>query len=169
MQQLHIYRVQDRYINYLHGADHRVQLNKNASRPYVGVVLTVGSYRYFVPMESPKENHKKLRPAAHIMLLDGGKYGLLGFNNMIPVPQGALISFRFSELEDTNYANLLKRQAYYINKHKCDVQDHASKTYFYATSKEKTGFFQKVCCDFKKLELACKAYDPNYVPKERTK
>lgn len=95
MEQLRIYRVEDKYIRFLHGADARVQSNKNARRPYVGIVLVVGSYRYFVPMESPKENHKNLKPGVHIMLLEGGKYGLLGFNNMIPVPTSALIEVSF--------------------------------------------------------------------------
>ena len=151
----------------MHGADPRVQHNKNASRPYVGIVLTVGSFRYFVPMESPKPNHRQLRPAIHIMLLEGGKYGLLGFNNMLPVPPEALIEFLFSDLEDSAYADLLRRQAYFINRHKADVYEHASKTYYQATSSEPNSFFRQICCDFKKLERACKKYDPNYPSKKQ--
>lgn len=143
-----------------------VQYNKGARRPYVGIVLTVGSYRYFVPMESPKDNHKKLKPSIHIMPLENGKYGQLGFNNMLPIHPAALISFDINNEPDKKYAELLKRQAYFINNHKADIFNRAAKTYFRATTKSKDNFFTKVCCDFKKLERACDRYDPNYKPKK---
>lgn len=166
MEKLKIYKVNDKYIRYLRGADKRVQYNKDARRPYVGVVLHVGSYRYFVPMESPKPNHKALKPAIHIMPLDGGQYGQLGFNNMIPVPTSALIEFDINNEPDKQYAELLKRQAYFVNKHKADVYNRASKTYFRATTRNAENFFRKVCCDFKKLESACDRYNPNHKPKK---
>ena len=162
MENLRIYRIQDKYIRYLSGADSRVQYNKDARRPYVGIVLTVGSYRYFVPMESPKPNHKMLKPSIHIMPIDGGNYGQLGFNNMIPVPQSALIEYDIGNEPDKAYSELLKRQASYINRHKADVYNRASKTYFRATTKSKDNFFVRVCCDFKRLERACDNYNPNY-------
>ena len=121
MENLRIYRIQNKYIRYLSRADSRVQYNKDARRPYVGIVLTVGSYRYFVPMESPKPNHKMLKQSIHIMPIDGGNYGQLGFNNMIPVPQSAIIEFDITNEPDKAYAELLKRQATYINRHKADV------------------------------------------------
>lgn len=142
--------------------DKRVQYNKGTRRPYVGVVLTVGSYRYFVPMESPKPNHKNLKPSVHIMPLDGGKYGQLGFNNMIPVPPSALIEFNIDDEPDKQYADLLRRQVSFINRHKADVFSRAAKTYFRATSKNRESFYVKICCDFKKLESASNRYDPNY-------
>lgn len=165
MEALRIYKITNKYARYLSGVDRRVQYNKNAHRPYVGIVLTVGSYRYFVPMESPKENHKNLRKSSHIMPLENGKYGQLGFNNMIPVPASALIEFDISGEPDREYAELLKRQASFINRHKADIYNRAAKTYFRATTKNKDSFFVRICCDFQKLERACDHYDPNYVPK----
>ncbi len=50
MDNLRLYRVSDKYIRFLKGADHRVQDNKGRRRPYVGVVLLIGGFRYFVPM-----------------------------------------------------------------------------------------------------------------------
>lgn len=160
MENLKIYRVEDKYIRYLKIRDNRVQDNKSRRRPYVGIVLYVGNYRYFVPMESPKPNHEKLKTGRHIMKIDGGKLGLLGFNNMIPVPDTALVSFDINNEPDPKYAELLRRQAAFINRNKADVLNHASQTYFNATNK-KNEFLMKVCCDFKKLERACDRYDPN--------
>ena len=78
MERLRIYKISDKYVNYLHSIDNRVQFNKNAKRPYVGVVFKFGRHDYFVPMESPKPNHVNIKPGKHIMKLDNGKLGLLG-------------------------------------------------------------------------------------------
>lgn len=160
MERLRIYRVEDKYIRFLKSRDYKVQDNKDKRRPYVGVVLYVGSFKYFVPMESPKPNHKNIKPGKHIMKLSGGQYGLLGFNNMIPVPDSALITFDINDIADKQYADLLNRQASFINRNKAEVYDHASATYFAVTNKE-NAFLQGICCDFKKLEKACSQYDPN--------
>lgn len=162
METLRIYRIQEKYIRYLRSRDERVQLNKGARRPYVGIVLYVGSYRYFVPMESPKPNHAKIKPGRHLMKLDEGRLGLLGFNNMIPVRDEALISFDINAEPDPKYAELLRRQASFINRNKASVLDHATKTYYSVTAKDKKNdFLLSICCDFKKLERACDRYDPS--------
>lgn len=160
METLKIYRISDKYIRFLKSRDGKVQDNKDRRRPYVGVVLFVGAYRYFVPMESPRPNHDRIKPGRHIMKIDDGRLGLLGFNNMIPVHEDALISFDIDSEQDRKYAELLKRQASYINRHKADVLNHASQTYYSVTSK-KNKFLLGICCDFKKLERACGQYNPN--------
>lgn len=161
METLRIYRVSDKYIRFLKSRDSRVQDNKDRRRPYVGVVLCIGEYRYFVPMESPKPNHAKIKPGYHILKLEDGKLGLLGFNNMIPIQESALISFDIDKEPDEKYAELLRRQVTYINRHKADILAHASKTYYNVVNK-KIAFLLGICCDYKKLERACKQYDPNY-------
>ena len=143
MENLRLYRIDDKYIRYLKGSDSRVQNNKNKRRPYVGVVLIVSNYRYFVPMESPKPNHNNIKTGKHIMKLDEGRLGLLGFNNMIPVHDSALISFDIDQEEDKQYAELLRRQISYINRRKVDILDKASKTYFLQLQEEITSFYLK--------------------------
>lgn len=160
METLKLYRISEKYVRFLKSRDSRVQDNKNRRRPYVGVVLHVGEFRYFVPMESPKPNHANIKPGHHIMKLGDGKLGLLGFNNMIPVHDAALIKFDIDDEPDAKYAELLRRQVTYINRRKADVLNHATQTYYSVVTK-KTAFLLKICCDFKKLERACKQYDPN--------
>lgn len=168
MEKLRIYRVEDKYIRFLKGVDDRVQDNKNRRRPYVGVVLLVSNYRYFVPMESPKPSHAKIKSGKHIFKIDGGKLGLLGFNNMIPVHDAALVTFDIDKEPDPLYASLLRRQAAFINRNKADVMNHASATY-YDVVNHKNAFLEGISCDFKKLESACNRYDPNFKPiKKRT-
>lgn len=160
MESLKIYRVEEKYIRFLKSRDDKVQDNKGRRRPYVGVVLYVGSYKYFVPMESPKPNHANLKPGRHILKLDEGRLGLLGFNNMIPVPDSALIQFDIDNEPDEKYAELLRRQASYINRNKAAVYSHASSTYFHVVTK-KTDFLRGISCNFPKLEKACDQYNPN--------
>lgn len=161
MKNLKLFRIEDKYIRYLKGCDNRVQNNKNKHRPYVGIVMIVGEHQYFVPMESPKPNHSNIKNAIHIMKLDNGNLGLLGFNNMIPVHKSALIEFDIDKENDKKYAELLKRQISYINRNKADVLDRASKTY-YKSIKGNNKFLSSICCNFKKLEKACNNYNPNY-------
>lgn len=159
MKPLIICRVTDKYVRFLHSRDSRVQYNKGASRPYVGVVLYVGEFRYFVPMESPKPNHANLKPGSHIMKMDGGRLGLLGFNNMIPVRDDALLPVDIDALEDANYADLLRKQAHFCNRNKTAILDRASRTY-YDTVTGANKFFLRICCNFKALENACRQFDP---------
>lgn len=160
MDSLKIYRITDHYVRFLRSRDNKVQDNKNRRRPYVGVVLLVGCFRYFVPMESPKPNHAKIKNGKHIMKIDDGNLGLLGFNNMIPVPDSEIIAFDISKEPDAKYAELLKRQAAFINKNKASVFHHASATY-YDVANKKNKFLMSISCDFLKLEQACREFRPN--------
>lgn len=158
---LRLYRVSEQYIVFLHSIDNRVQLNKGERRPYVGVVLSVNGIDYFVPMESPKPNHKNVKSGIHLMRIDEGKYGLLGFNNMIPVRREALIRFDIGDEPDEQYRQLLWNQIAWCNDHKDIICSHAEKTYNMVLS-GKSMFHLQICCDFKKLEKASKRFDPNY-------
>ncbi len=164
MENLKIYKVEDKYIRYLHSVDKKVQYNKNATRPYVGVVFTFNGFKYFVPMESPKPNHSNIKSGKHILRLKKGEYGILGFNNMIPVHKDALIAFDITKEPDIKYRNLLQNQIQICNKMKADILDHAQKTYFSVINGNE--FLIKISCDFKKLEEASKRYNPNYSPKK---
>lgn len=166
MEKLKIYRVTDHYIRFLNSRDSRVQYNKGASRPYVGIVFRFGGMNYFVPMESPKPNHANIKAGKHILKIDGGKYGLLGFNNMIPVHKDALIEFDIDAEPDEKYKNLLKRQVSLCNRMKADILNHAQMTYFDVTQK-KNKFLMSISCDFKKLEMACKSYRKDFNPKKK--
>ena len=165
MESLRIYRVSDHYVRFLHSRDSKVQYNKEARRPYVGVVFSFGGYKYFVPMESPKANHEKIKAGKHILKLDGGNYGLLGFNNMIPVHSDALIEVNIDSEPDAKYRELLRRQALLCNRMKADILNHAQLTYFDVVG-GKNKFLVGISCDFKKLERACKMYKKDFKSKK---
>ena len=157
MKNLQIYKISEEYIKYLHSKDSKVQYNKSAKRPYVGIVFHFAGFNYFVPMESPKPNHSKIKAGKHILKIKNGTYGLLGFNNMIPVHKDALIEFDIAREKDVKYRTLLLRQIDCCNRMKADIMNHAQMTYFdVVTGKNK--FLIRIPCDFKKLEKACKQF-----------
>lgn len=166
MENLFVCRISDHYIRFMHSRDYRVPFNKGQRRPYVGVVLLVGEFRYFVPMESPKPNHEKMKPGKHYLKLSGGKLGLLGFNNMIPVHDAAIVRYNVEEEPDPKYRALLLNQIAQCNKHKADIMDRAAHTYFSVVNKG-NAFLCKISCDFKALEQACAAYDPSRVKSQK--
>lgn len=157
MENLKLFKLKEEYAVYLHSVDHRVQLNKNSRRPYVGVVLSVNGFNYFVPMESPKPNHKNIKNSVHIMRLKNGEYGLLGFNNMLPARPANLICFNIADISDKQYRELLRNQIDFCNRHKQKIHEQAEKTYEIVTKKT-SKFHLSICCDFIKLEHACIDY-----------
>ena len=61
MKNLYLVRVDTNYIKYLKQFDSNVQDNSNQkkNKPYLGVLLEKNGEKYFVPLSSPKEKHKK--------------------------------------------------------------------------------------------------------------
>jgi protein AbiQ len=152
MPQFKIVHIDSAYIEHLHKVDKRVQFNKGMRRPYVGVVLDVGGTQYFVPLESPKPNHAHIKAGGPVLKLQGGKFGIMGFNNMIPVETRCLVLFDISLEPDRQYRNLLYNQLDFCNDNHKLIMNRAENTYRKQTGGDK--FYRKICCDFKRLEQA---------------
>lgn len=157
MSKLRFYRIHEGYIEFLHSIDNRVQFNKGERRPYVGVVLTIGEHEYYVPLESPKPNHKNIKSGGPVLKLDDGQLGIMGFNNMIPVKRPHLISFDILAEPDMRYRNLLLNQLRYCDQNKTVIFSRAKSTYQKVVS-GKNLFYARVCCDFKRLEAVYDTY-----------
>ena len=167
MNHLRFYHIRDDYAAYLHRVDSRVQFNKNMRRPYVGVVLSVHGMSYYVPLESPKPGHAGIKSGGPVLKLDEGKLGIMGFNNMIPVRRCCLVDFDIASVDDSAYQTLLLKQLHFCSKNRNLIMTRAQNTYAKAVS-NKNPFYSKICCDFKKLESACRRYNPNWKPRPRT-
>ena len=68
MENLRIYRITDHYVRYLNGTDSRVQYNKNAKRPYVGVVFTFGKFKHFVRFQKAGAGVQALRSKPQVKI-----------------------------------------------------------------------------------------------------
>lgn len=157
MENFKFYHVDEGYIEYLHKLDWRVQYNKGEKRPYVGIVLEIGEISYFVPLESPKENHKNIGGGGPVLKLDDGALGIMGFNNMIPIAKPMLIPFDFEQIKDEKYKALLQKQFIYCRKNRDIILSRAKSTYRKASDCRNT-FYRKTCCDFKRLESSYLMY-----------
>lgn len=154
MNKLRLYRIDLNYIKYLYKFDNKVQFNKNREdeytkrRVYLGIVLQVNNFNYFVPLEHPRPAHKNLKNNIFILKIHNGKYGILGFNNMIPVDENNLIKFDINS-ENEKYRQILNSQYRFCNKHIAEIESKALETY---NKSQENKFLKKVCCNFKLLE-----------------
>lgn len=57
---LNLYSISDKYISYLRQFDNRIYDNKEdiqtQTRKYLGIVLTINDFNYYIPMSSPKKS-----------------------------------------------------------------------------------------------------------------
>lgn len=158
-----LYYVNIDYIKYLYQYENKVQYNPKMSdtytikRPYLGIVLQINKFSYFVPLEHPRVTHQQMKNNIHIYKIHEGKYGILGFNNMIPVPKSELTKVNI-EQQSYNYRQILISQYRFCNKHSDLILKKAKNTYI-QYQKGNNKFLNKICCDFKKLEEKMNEYE----------
>lgn len=104
------YYIEDEYITYLKNYDTKIEDNKHESRPYIGIVVQIGNIKYYAPFTSPKTKHLKMKNSKDFRKIGGGTYGAINFNNMIPVPETALICIDINNEPDEKYRRLLQNQ-----------------------------------------------------------
>jgi protein AbiQ len=157
------YHIKDTYINFLRKYDEKVPENKNESRPYVGIVLTIGDIEYYAPFSSPKPKHKKMRNTKDFRKIGGGLYGAINFNNMIPVVKSALIYINIKSIDDVKYRSLLLNQYRSIVSDADKIKENASELYslIQKDDAELSVYEQKIksrCCNLSVLEKVFRQY-----------
>ena len=108
------YHVMDGYIAFLRQYDSKVADNKKGTRPYVGVVLIIDGAKYYAPFSSPKPKHRFMKNGKDFRKIGDGRYGAINLNNMIPVPDAALIPINIPREPDPKYRRLLQNQYLYV-------------------------------------------------------
>ena len=85
---------------------------EKSNRPLVGIVLNINGFSYYAPLTSPKLKHLTMKNQIDFLKIDGGNLGAINLNNMIPVPNSALIKVdmiikKEDSRETINYKNML--------------------------------------------------------------
>lgn len=99
------YVIHKEYINYLIQYDPRVGYIEYGDKLklYLGILLTVNSYNYYVPISSAKPKHRHMSNNLDFQKLQDEKNGLLyavlNLNNMIPVPDSCVTQLKYDQLE----------------------------------------------------------------------
>lgn len=151
---LNLYTISNEYIRYLYQFDKKIPYNKNAKRPYVGIVLQIEEFNYFAPLFSPKKSHLKYSDNPTYMKI-GTSYGIIRFNNMVPVSELKYINI--NSIQDQKYRMLLISQNHFIKLHSEKILKKALKLYNWVTINQKD-FFVNLSCNFKLIEEKSKLY-----------
>ncbi|MCL2814814.1 MAG: type III toxin-antitoxin system ToxN/AbiQ family toxin [Oscillospiraceae bacterium] len=159
---MELYNVSDFYIDYLRNFEPEVLFNKHEKRPYVGVVYVINSINYYVPLASPKTKYNNMKNSKDFHKIDGGKYGAINFNKMIPVGDEELIKVDINNEPNYAYKNLLTNQFRELINLKNIIYRKSQGVYDLFTTKEKLTpsdiKIKKRCCDFILLEQKMNEY-----------
>lgn len=160
-----IVKVDSEYCDYLRKFDDKVPYNSGTKelRPFIGILFTVAGCEYFAPLSSPKIKHLKMKNNMDMVKIDGGRLGVVNFNNMIPVTPSNYELFDLnSEPKDINELkrqNLLKSQLIWLNKNIKKVKNKSSKIYEQYKNNTISERIKLRCCNFILLEEKCKEYN----------
>lgn len=160
-----IVKVDYNYCNYLRKFDNKVSYNEGIKelRPFIGILFMVESCEYFAPLSSPKAKHLHMKNNLDVIKIDGGKYGVVNFNNMIPVTSKNYELFDLNAIpKDANEMKrqiLLKTQLLWLNKNIKNVNGKAISLYQKYKNGHLDNRIKSRCCNFILLEEKCKEYN----------
>lgn len=171
------YAVNLDYFEYLNQIDSEVYYNpsyRNSIKPFVGIIVGIENYNYFIPISSAKEKHKRWKNVSdeHFLIyevidnnitINGDIYkyysdeekmhilSILDIKKMIPVPNGCYERIEFDELDDIRYKDLFEKEYAFCLKVKTKVLKKVKKLYH---KQKETGTIRRANCNFSELEKA---------------
>lgn len=160
-----IVKVDSKYCDYLRQFDNRVAYNAGSKemRPFIGILFVVNGCEYFAPLSSPKVKHIHMKNNLDVVKIDKGNYGVVNFNNMIPVTPNNYELFDLNATPKDTYElkwqNLLKTQLLWLNKNIKNVKGKAFNLYDKYKNNKLDERIKKRCCNFILLEEKCKEYN----------
>lgn len=174
MEEFKLYSVSDRYISYLREKFSNVYSNKMDTRihtrKYLGVVLKVGEYHYYIPMSSPKQTDyqiagdsmvikKSIVPIMRVVVKNTkGERELkatLRLSHMIPVPASELELYALDDEPDEAYKDLVQNEMIFIRKNQDKISANAQLIYKQKMEDDTSAKYVKATLDFKALEELC--------------
>ena len=159
-----IVKVDSKYCDYLRKFDNKVSYNAGSKdlRPFIGVLFVVFDYEYFAPLSSPKTKHKLLKNTLDLLKINDGEYGVINFNNMIPVNKNNYIEFDLNKKTDDKNEmfrlNLLRNRLRWLTANRKEVMTKSKLLYNLYKNKKLPKNVEDRCCNFPLLEDRCKEY-----------
>lgn len=175
------YNIEIDYLKYLHDIDPEVQFDADKvydRKPFLGILVVIGEYNYFLPLTSSKPKHSKWKNVgtAHYLIYEQVDkteltrrdifksisptealklFAALDIKKMIPVPEGLYSRVDFAALTDTKYRDLLEKEYRFCQKIQNGILSKASQIY---KDQKESGVVHKLYCNFTLLEKASKEY-----------
>jgi len=178
MEEFKLYSISDQYIEWLRKYNPNVYSNKvnvrTHTRKYLGVVIHVGHYNYYIPMSSLKisdyqiagDNRvikKSIVPIVRIVVKgsSGEKElkGTLRISYMIPVPSSELLLYDLENEKDSTYKDLVQKEMIFIRKNRNKIMTYASLLYKQKVENDSMPGYIKNVLDFRKLERLCDLFE----------
>lgn len=178
MEYFKIYSISDEYIEWLRKDFPNVYSNKVDTRihtrKYLGVIMRIDKYDYYIPMSSPKKSDyefkgenqsikKSIVPIVRIVVKNSkGKKelkGTLRISHMIPVPSSELQLYDLENESDKTYKDLVKNEMIFIRKNREKIATNAKLLYKQKTSNDLSAGYVKSALDYKALEVLCDSFE----------
>lgn len=159
MSNIRICQVDTAYLDFLRQYDYRVSTNPTGTRKFIGVLLEVVGHQYYAPLSSPKPKHAKISSKAlDVHKINDGRFGIINLNNMVPVPDIALLNYDIESELDSKYKSLLLNQMEYIQSSEAEIIRKASALYRIITEGTASPCLIQRCCQYHVLEKQVLAY-----------
>lgn len=157
-KRIRIYEIKSEYIKYLGKYQKHVFFHNEGTniRKYIGVVLEIKGMKYFVPLSSYKEKHKKMKECVDFIKIK--EYAVINLNNMIPVPNSQIVNIDINKEKDQSYKYLLQAESREINKQKNRIRRNAEIVYNHKIHSGNSTALAKRTNDFTILEKLCREY-----------
>lgn len=178
MEEFKLYSVSDEYVEWLRKDFPNVYSNKANTRihtrKYLGVVLHIDRYNYYIPMSSPKDSdyqiagkdkviRKSIVPIIRIVVKNAaGKKelkGTLRISHMIPVPISELELYDLENEADSTYKDLVQNEMIFIRKNREKIMANAKLLYKQKTTNDMTAGYVKAALDYHALEVSCDSFE----------
>lgn len=173
-EKLKWYIVDKNYVQYLKKYDNKVENIDYSTKikPYIGILVSINEFNYYVPISSVKEKHYKIKEGMDfIKIMENDKIiSVLNINNMIPILDNNVTLLKYENIEnyrefDTDnekksYISFLSFELNLINKKIDKIKKNALKLYNEKINNP-TSKISERCCDFKLLEEKSKLYNKN--------
>lgn len=160
-----IVKVDSKYCDYLRQYDNKVSYNAGTKdlRPFIGVLFMIDKCEYFAPLSSPKPKHSKLKNTLDLIKIENGTYGVVNFNNMIPVMDKNYVIFDLNKKTENRAENfrleLLRNQLRWLTANKKNVNTKSKLLYNLYKSNKLPKNVKDRCCNFPLLEEKCREYN----------
>lgn len=160
MDKLLFYEIDSKYISFLAQYDQHLfqnaKITQNFSRKYIGILFEINDMKYFAPLSSFKEKHKRLSETIDFIKI--GDMAVLNLNNIFPVPVGVYSLKDPSAEKNLQYKILLNNEIRIIKQRTEQIINNAKAVYNHKMTNDGKSKLSQRCLNFKLLEEKCKEW-----------
>ncbi len=155
---IRIYEIKTEYIKYLSLYQKHLFMHDDCknNRKYIGIIIEINAVKYFAPLSSFKEKHKKMAEGVDFIKLKD--YAVININNMIPVPMSQVIEIDINKEKNASYKYILQAESREINRQRNRIRKNAEIVYRHKIQNGNATPLAKRTNDFALLEKLCKEY-----------